>query len=113
MLSIGDRIKSLRFRFDRTPKQFASLLGVSRERLEAWERGESVEHGVLNLISEKTGASLHWLIAGFTPYQVGTIHLQAARSMDQQFSGCDRHCKAAEIHDTVRAPVGTRESGFN
>jgi transcriptional regulator with XRE-family HTH domain len=93
MLGIGERIKSLRFRFDRTPKQFASLLGVSSKAMEAWERGDAIEHSVLNLISDRTDASLHWLIAGITPYQTEVIRLKAIRSMDRPFCGCDWRCK--------------------
>ena len=113
MLGIGERIKSLRFRFDRTVKEFASLLAVSPEAVEAWERGEAIEHRVINLISDKTGTSSHWLIAGLTPYQVDIIHQEAARSIVPEFGGCDRGCNTAEITETARASAESRERKFH
>ena len=106
MLSIGGRIESLRFRFDRSVKQFALLLEVSPETVESWERGEAIESSVINLIADKTGASLHWLIAGLTAYQVENIHRKAARSMTHQCGRWRWRCTSAEI-ETACAPAAS------
>ena len=80
-LGVADRIRSLRLRLDRSPEQFASLLGVSQKTIEAWELGRGIERDDLVLVADRTGASLHWLIAGLTLARVEAIRVRAVRSL--------------------------------
>lgn len=76
-IGVADRIQSLRLRLDRTRGGFASLLGVPAETVETWESGRDIGRDDLVLISDRTGASLHWLIAGLTPERVEAIRVLA------------------------------------
>ncbi len=80
-LGMGARIRSVRFRLDRSEEQFASLVGVRPEAVEAWEAGHGVKREDLVRIADKTGASLHWLISGLSPLQIEAIRIEAMESL--------------------------------
>jgi DNA-binding transcriptional regulator YiaG len=63
MPNIGKRIKLLRESVpERTQADFARLLGVSRGAVGNWELGQGIKRENLVLASQKTGASLDWLM---------------------------------------------------
>jgi transcriptional regulator with XRE-family HTH domain len=63
MPNIGKRIKLLRESTPgRTQADFARLLGVSRGAVGNWELGQGIKRENLVLVSQKTGASLDWLM---------------------------------------------------
>ena len=63
MPNIGKRIKLLRESIPgRTQADFARLLGVSRGAVGNWELGQGIKRENLVLVSQKTGASLDWLM---------------------------------------------------
>jgi transcriptional regulator with XRE-family HTH domain len=63
MVNIGKRIKLLRESVPgRTQAEFARLLGVSRGAVGNWELGQGIKRENLVLVSQKTGASLDWLM---------------------------------------------------
>ena len=63
MPNIGKRIKLLRESVPgRTQADFARLLGVSRGAVGNWELGQGIKRENLVLVSQKTGASLDWLM---------------------------------------------------
>jgi transcriptional regulator with XRE-family HTH domain len=63
MPNIGKRIRLLRDSVpDRTQADFARLLGVSRGAVGNWELGQGIKRENLVLVSQKTGASLDWLM---------------------------------------------------
>ena len=62
--AIGARIESVRFRLDRTQREFARLLGVTAKAVRAWERGEEINRDDLLQIAETTDTSIEWLIEG-------------------------------------------------
>jgi transcriptional regulator with XRE-family HTH domain len=63
MPNIGKRIKLLRESVSgRTQADFARLLGVSRGAVGNWELGQGIKRENLGLASQKTGASLDWLM---------------------------------------------------
>ena len=63
MPNIGKRIRLLRESVpDRTQADFARLLGVSRGAVGNWELGQGIKRENLVLVSQKTGASLDWLM---------------------------------------------------
>jgi transcriptional regulator with XRE-family HTH domain len=63
MPNIGKRIKLLRESVpDRTQADFARLLGVSRGAVGNWELGQGIKRENLVLVSQKTEASLDWLM---------------------------------------------------
>ena len=82
MLGMAARIKSLRFRLDRSQAQFAALVGVPSRTVEVWELGEGIGRNDLVLIADRTGASLHWLISGMSPSQIEAFRAEAVRSLD-------------------------------
>jgi transcriptional regulator with XRE-family HTH domain len=77
---VAGRIKTLRYRFDRTQEQFASLVGVLPETVTAWELGEGIVLDQLVRIADRTGASLDWLISGLSPERLEFIRGEATRS---------------------------------
>jgi transcriptional regulator with XRE-family HTH domain len=63
MPNIGKRIRLLReYVPGRTQADFARLLGVSRGAVGNWELGQGIKRENLVLVSQKTGASLDWLM---------------------------------------------------
>jgi transcriptional regulator with XRE-family HTH domain len=63
MPNIGKRIKLLRESVPgRTQADFARLLGVSRGAVGNWELGQGIKRENFVLVSQKTGASLDWLM---------------------------------------------------
>jgi DNA-binding transcriptional regulator YiaG len=63
MPNIGKRIKLLRESVPgRTQAEFARLLSVSRGAVGNWELGQGIKRENLVLVSQKTGASLDWLM---------------------------------------------------
>jgi transcriptional regulator with XRE-family HTH domain len=63
MPDIGKRIKLLRESVPgRIQADFARLLGVSRGAVGNWELGQGIKRENLVLASQKTGASLDWLM---------------------------------------------------
>jgi transcriptional regulator with XRE-family HTH domain len=63
MVNIGKRIKLLRESVPgRTQAEFARLLGVSRGAVGNWELGQGIKRENFVLVSQKTGASLDWLM---------------------------------------------------
>jgi len=80
LLGVAGRIKSLRYRFDRTQEQFSSLVGVAPETVAAWELGEGVVLDHLVRVADRTGASLDWLISGLSPERLECIRGEAMRS---------------------------------
>ncbi|MDR0934171.1 MAG: helix-turn-helix domain-containing protein [Burkholderiaceae bacterium] len=68
---IGKRINSLRLQAGQTPEQYARLIGVSRQALLKWERGETANIKIHNLVrlAECHDMTLDALITGKT---VGT-----------------------------------------
>jgi transcriptional regulator with XRE-family HTH domain len=63
MPNIGKRIKLLRECVPgRTQADFARLLGISRGAVGNWELGQGIKRENLVLVSQKTGASLDWLM---------------------------------------------------
>ena len=63
MPNIGRRIKLLReYVPGRTQAALARLLGVSRGAVGNWELGQGIKRENLVLVSQKTGASLDWLM---------------------------------------------------
>ena len=64
--AIGTRIEAVRRRLDRTPRDFARMLGVPQEAVRVWERGFGFRHNDLLLLAEATDTSVDWLIEGLT-----------------------------------------------
>jgi transcriptional regulator with XRE-family HTH domain len=66
MDKIGKRINSLRLLAGKTPEQYARLIGVSRQALLKWERGDTENIKIRNLvrISSCHNISLDELIMG-------------------------------------------------
>ncbi|RBP15793.1 AraC-like DNA-binding protein [Roseiarcus fermentans] len=64
--AVGARIASVRFRLDRTERDFARLLGVSRAAVSAWESGRGVGLDDLRRIAERTDTSFEWLAEGLS-----------------------------------------------
>jgi transcriptional regulator with XRE-family HTH domain len=63
MPNIGKRIRLLReYVPGRTQADLARLLGVSRGAVGNWELGQGIKRENLVLVSQKTGASLDWLM---------------------------------------------------
>lgn len=79
MAGVGLRVRSLRFRLDRSEASFADLLGVEADVVRMWERGEGLDREALILIASATDTAMEWLIAGLTAAEVAAIH-EAARA---------------------------------
>ncbi len=77
---VGDRIRSLRLRLDRSEQSFAALLGVPPETVRQWEQGQNLDRESLILIAAATDTAMEWLIAGLTPVEVGRIRKAASSS---------------------------------
>jgi transcriptional regulator with XRE-family HTH domain len=75
----GARIRSVRFRLDRSEQSFGALLGVEPDVVRAWERGEQIDRDALILIASATDTALEWLIAGLLPAEVEAIRAAVAR----------------------------------
>ena len=74
---IGARIRTVRLHLDRGHVQFAALVGVGAETVEAWESGEGFGRDDLVAISDTTGASLPWMISGLSSHQLDVIRRSA------------------------------------
>jgi AraC-like DNA-binding protein/transcriptional regulator with XRE-family HTH domain len=64
--TIGVRIETVRRRLDRTPREFARMLGVPQQAVRIWERGLGFRQDDLLLLAEATDTSIDWLVEGIT-----------------------------------------------
>ena len=94
MAGIGERIRSLRLRMDRSEQSFAALIGVEPEVVRAWEQGRAIDRDALLLIAAATDAQMEWLIAGLTPTEVEAVRA-AARLRSGPTAGDDRIARGA------------------
>ena len=72
-LGVGDRLRTIRFHLDRSPAQFASLVGADVATVEGWERGEGIDRTALVSVADRTGACLLWLISGLASHRLEAI----------------------------------------
>ena len=110
MLGIAGRVRSLRFRFDRSPAQFAALVCVAPETVCAWERGDEIERDALVRIADMTGASLHWLISGLSPARIEAIRDEASRSLSARAGRADLEVARWAEHESDADAA--KRSGF-
>lgn len=93
--TIGVRIETVRRRLDRTPREFARLLGIPQEAVRTWERGVGFRRDDLLLLAEATDTSVDWLIEGITDRDIAegdeaaaaNAPFDAARLFPQSESG--------------------------
>ena len=64
--AIGARIGTVRRRMDRSPRDFARLLGVPHDSLRRWEAGFGFSQNDLLRLAEATDTPVDWLVEGLT-----------------------------------------------
>ena len=77
MARVGARVRSLRFRLDRSEASFAGLIGVDADIVRMWERGEGLDREALIRIASATDTEMERLIAGLTPVEVEAMRAAA------------------------------------
>lgn len=110
-LTIGQRLRDVRWRLDLTQAQMAEKLGICRATLIAWERqSEDPDSAYLNTLKAliEMGISADWLLTGKPPRRLESRRLEPSKSPEETDHAPE---PAPEPDDSpsVAAPTGAAQ----
>ena len=106
MKDLGNRLKGLRVLHEKTHKDMAKMLGITRQTWGAWERGENTPKSeTLRWLASYFGVTVDYLLEGKTPVTTVPVKiLGVVRAGEAILAEAEEHIDTIEVPQTMIEP---------